>query len=89
MISGTPAGTFFGVIGTSLDLTDPTTAQYIGFALHVLTGMAAGNIFGQFAMFWHKVTPFNSRRGIATGIYLRKNGGTKGICKVESYYCCQ
>jgi hypothetical protein len=68
MISGTPAGTFFGVIGTSLGLTDPTTAQYIGFALHVLTGMVAGNIFGQFAIFRHKVTLFKSRRGIATGM---------------------
>jgi hypothetical protein len=70
MISGTQAGTFFGVIGTSLGLTDPTTAQYIGFALHVLTGMAAGNIFGQFALFWHKVTPYNSRLGIATGMIV-------------------
>ena len=36
---GTPAGTFFSVIGTSLGFTDSTTAQYVGFALHVLTGM--------------------------------------------------
>ena len=73
MISGTPVGTFFGVIGTSLGLTDPTTAQYIGFALHVLTGMAAGNIFGQFALFWHKVTPYNSRSAPNQYIYNEAN----------------
>ena len=56
LISGTPAGTFFSVIGTSLGFTDSTTAQYVGFALHVLTGMAAGNIFGQIALFWHNYT---------------------------------
>jgi hypothetical protein len=69
-ISGTPTGTFFGVIGTSLGFTDPTTAQYVGFALHVLTGMAAGNIFGQIALFWHKVIPCNSRHGIVSGMIV-------------------
>jgi hypothetical protein len=70
LISGTPTGTFFGVIGTSLGFTDPTTAQYVGFALHVLTGMAAGNIFGQIALFWHKVIPCNSRHGIVSGVIV-------------------
>ena len=54
LISGTPADTFFGVLGISLGFTDSTTARYVGFALHVLIGMAAGNIFGQIALFWHK-----------------------------------
>lgn len=70
LISGTPAGTFFSVIGTSLGFTDSTTAQYVGFALHVLTGMAAGNIFGQIALFWHKITPYNSRHGMASGMIV-------------------
>jgi hypothetical protein len=70
LISGMPAGTFFGVIGTSLGFTDPTNAQYVGFALHVLTGMIAGNIFGQIALFWHKVIPYNSRQGIASGMIV-------------------
>jgi hypothetical protein len=69
-ISRTPTGTFFGVIGTSLGFTDPTAAQYVGFALHVLTGMAAGNIFGQIALYWHKVIPCNSRHGIVSGMIV-------------------
>ena len=47
VISGTPAGTFFAVIGISLGFSDPVEAQYIGFLLHVITGATAGNIFGQ------------------------------------------
>ena len=65
--TGTKVGTFFAVIGISLGFTDPDTAQYVGFALHVLTGMTAGNIFGQVSMFWSKMSPSNVRRGILTG----------------------
>jgi hypothetical protein len=43
-ISQTPAGSFFGVIGISLGYYDPNVAQYIGFILHLLTGLTAGNI---------------------------------------------
>lgn len=32
--------------------------------------MAAGNIFGQIALFWHKVIPYNSRHGIASGMIV-------------------
>lgn len=39
---GTPPGTFFAVIGISLGFNDPTVAQYVGFALHLLTGTVAG-----------------------------------------------
>ena len=39
IISGTPAGTFFAVIGISLGFSDPVAAQYVGFILHVITGM--------------------------------------------------
>ena len=45
VISGTPAGTFFAVIGISLGFSDPVEAQYIGFLLHVITGVTAGNIY--------------------------------------------
>ena len=51
-ISQTPAGSFFGVIGISLGFYDPSIAQYIGFILHLLTGLTAGNIFGQISLFW-------------------------------------
>jgi hypothetical protein len=65
--TGTQVGTFFAVIGLSLGFTDPEEAQYIGFALHLLTGMTAGNIFGQTALFWPKMIPYNARKGIVRG----------------------
>jgi hypothetical protein len=65
--TGTQVGTFFAVIGISLGFDDPGVAQYVGFALHLLTGMTAGNIFGQVALFWPKVSPYNAITGIARG----------------------
>jgi hypothetical protein len=50
LVSETSPGTFFAVIGTSLGFNDPTTAQYVGFVLHLLTGITAGNIYGQIAL---------------------------------------
>jgi len=70
VISGTPAGTFFAVIGASLGINNPVSAQYIGFALHIMTGMAAGNIFGQISLFWSKIAPYNSREGIVKGMVV-------------------
>jgi len=51
IVSNTPAGTFFSVIGISIGIEDPVVAQYIGFGLHVLTGTAAGNIFDKSHLF--------------------------------------
>lgn len=68
IISQTPVGTFFAVIGTSLGFYDPSVSQYIGFALHIATGTVAGNIFGQVALFWNKLFPSNFKRGITYGI---------------------
>jgi hypothetical protein len=70
VISGTPAGTFFAVIGMSLGFSDPASAQYIGFILHVLTGTAAGNIFGQVSLFWSKIAPYNSKEGLVRGMVV-------------------
>lgn len=55
IVSNTPTGTFFSVIGVSIGIEDPVVALYIGFGLHLLTGTAAGNIFGQVASFWNKI----------------------------------
>jgi len=55
IVSNTPTGTFFSVIGVSIGIEDPVVALYIGFRLHVLTGTAAGNIFGKVASLWNKV----------------------------------
>ena len=70
VISGTPVGTFFAVIGISLGFSDPLAAQYVGFILHVLTGMAAGNIFGQISLFWSKIAPYNSKEGLVKGMIV-------------------
>ena len=68
--SQTPPGTFFGVIGTSLGFYDPNIAQYIGFILHLLTGLTAGNIFGQMSLFWKGLSPYNSQHGILMGMVV-------------------
>jgi hypothetical protein len=68
--SGTPSGTFFAVIGLSLGFNDPASAQNIGLGLHILTGTVAGNIFGQVALFWRKLVPYNMVRGVTLGLML-------------------
>jgi hypothetical protein len=70
MVSQTPVGTFFAVIGISLGFEDVTSAQFIGFGLHLLTGLTAGNIYGQFAMFWPKFSPHNTYNGLFTGMIV-------------------
>ena len=68
--SGTPSGTFFAVIGLSLGFNDLATAQYVGMGLHTLTGTVAGNIFGQVALFWKKLIPYNVKTGVYLGLVL-------------------
>jgi hypothetical protein len=68
--SGTSSGSFFAVIGLSLGFNDPASAQYIGLGLHTLTGAVADNIFGQVALFWRKLIPYNMKRGVSFGLVL-------------------
>ena len=70
IISGAPAGTFFAVIGISLGFNDPLTAQYVGFILHVITGTAAGNVYGQISLFWSKVAPYDAKGGLVKGMIV-------------------
>jgi hypothetical protein len=70
MVSQTPVGTFFAVIGISLGFEDVTSAQFVGFILHLLTGLTAGNIYGQFAMFWPKLSPYNVYNGLLMGMIV-------------------
>ena len=70
IISGAPAGTFFAVIGISLGFNDPVTAQYVGFVLHVITGTAAGNVFGQVSLFWSKLAPYDAKAGLVKGMIV-------------------
>ena len=67
-MSQTPHGTFFGVIGISLGFYDPIIAQFIEFVLHLLTGLTAGNIFGQISLFGKGLSPYNSQHGIIMGM---------------------
>ncbi len=69
-ISGTPSGTFFAVIGLSLGINDPATAQFVGLGLHLLTGTVAGNIYGQVSLFWRKFAPNRYQHGIKTGLMV-------------------
>jgi hypothetical protein len=70
IVSQTPVGTFFAVIGISLGFEDVTSAQFIGFGLHLLTGLTAGNIYGQLAMFWPKLSPYNMYNGLFMGMIV-------------------
>jgi hypothetical protein len=70
IISGVPAGTFFAVIGISLGFSDPVAAQYVGFVLHVVTGTAAGNVYGQISLFWSKVAPYDAKGGLVKGMIV-------------------
>ena len=70
IVSQTPIGTFFAVIGFSLGFEDITSAQFVGFGLHLLTGLTAGNIYGQLAMFWPRFSPHNTYNGLFTGMIV-------------------
>ena len=58
------------VIGISLGFRDPAVAQYVGFILLVITGTAAGNIFGQISLFWSKIAPYSSKEGKVKGMII-------------------
>jgi hypothetical protein len=70
LISQTPPGSFYGAIGISLGYYDPVTAPLIGFGLHILTGTITGNLFGQVSLFWKRISPYNSKHGLKTGIMV-------------------
>jgi hypothetical protein len=38
--------------------------------LHLLTGLTAGNIFGQISIFWRGLPPYNSQHGIVMGMVV-------------------
>ncbi len=70
IVSQTPVGTFFAVIGISLGFEDVTNAQFIGFGLHLLAGLTAGNIYGQLSMFSPRLSPHNVYNGLFTGMIV-------------------
>jgi len=68
IVSKTPLGTFFAVIGSSLGFYDANTSPYVGLLLHIATGTVAGNLLGQGALFWNTLIPFGIKRGTILGI---------------------
>ena len=70
LISQSPPGSFFAAIGISMGYYDPVIAPLIGFGLHILTGTIAGNIFGQISLFWKRMSPYNSKHGLKTGMIV-------------------
>ena len=70
IVSNSPVGSFFGVIGISLGYYDAAMSKYIGFILHVITGTIAGNIFGQVCLFWNKLSSSNMKLGISSGVLV-------------------
>ena len=70
LISQTPPGSFFAAIGISMGYYDPITAPLIGLGLHILAGTIAGNIFGQMSLFWKRISPYNSKHGLRTGMIV-------------------
>ena len=58
------------VIGISLGFSDPAVAKYVGFILHAITGIAAGNIFGQISLFWSKIATYSSKEGKVKGMII-------------------
>jgi hypothetical protein len=53
-----------------IGFNDPASAQFIGLGLHILTGTVAGNIFGQLALFWRKLIPYDIKKGVSLGLIV-------------------
>ena len=67
-------GTFYSIIGISLGLDNATTAAYLGFGLHLLTGTVLGAVLGAIGIRWKKIrmlSPYKSSLvGIGAGIVI-------------------
>jgi hypothetical protein len=67
-------GTFYSIIGISLGLNNATTAAYLGFGLHLLTGTVLGAVLGAIGIRWKKIRMLNPYKsslvGIGTGLVI-------------------
>jgi hypothetical protein len=61
-------GTFYSIIGISLGLNNATTAAYLGFGLHLLTGTALGAVLGAVGIRWRKIRMLNPYKSALVGI---------------------
>ncbi|MGB8025544.1 MAG: hypothetical protein WCF06_14660 [Nitrososphaeraceae archaeon] len=61
-------GTFYSIIGISLGLNNATTAAYMGFGLHLLTGTVLGALLGVVGIRWKRIRMLNPYKSSIVGI---------------------
>ena len=61
-------GTFYSIIGISLGLNTATTAAYMGFGLHLLTGTVLGAVLGAIGIRWKRIRMLNPYKSSIVGI---------------------
>ena len=61
-------GTFYSIIGISLGLNNATTAAYMGFGLHLLTGTVLGALLGVVGIRWKRIRTLNPYKSSIVGI---------------------
>jgi len=61
-------GTFYSIIGISLGLNTATTAAYMGFGLHLLTGTVLGAVLGAVGIRWKRIRMLNPYKSSIVGI---------------------
>jgi len=61
-------GTFYSIIGISLGLNTATTAAYMGFGLHLLTGTVLGALLGAVGIRWKRIRMLNPYKSSIVGI---------------------
>jgi hypothetical protein len=61
-------GTFYSIIGISLGLINATTAAYMGFGLHLLTGTVLGALLGAVGIRWKRIRMLNPYKSSIAGI---------------------
>jgi hypothetical protein len=61
-------GTFYSIIGISLGLNNATTAAYMGFGLHLLTGTVLGAVLGAIGIRWKGIRMLNPYKSSIVGI---------------------
>jgi hypothetical protein len=66
-------GTFYSIIGISLELNDVITGALVGFSFHLITGTALGAFLGAVGIRWKKIRMLNPYKsslvGIGTGLH--------------------
>jgi hypothetical protein len=67
-------GTFYSIMGISLGVDNATTAAYLGFGMHLLTGTILGAVLGSIGIRWKKIrmlSPYKSSLvGIGAGLVI-------------------